>query len=88
VTTDELRAALTQARRAAGVCGPFCRTDGEAEGGALRIGHNGTGSGDTDSQTVHAPAVLALTTDKLTDRLAAWIKDLHKRKKTDLNTTP
>lgn len=81
----ELRVALVQAQRAANCCTTFCRVGSSIEDGRYRILHTGISSGDSDTQTVYAPAVLALNDVQLEPRFAAWLVALHKRQRVDLN---
>ncbi len=83
---EDLTEALHMGVKTAERCSRFCKygADIRDEKGYW-LWHNGTGSRDTDAQVVYAPAVLAYSTEKLTERLTAWIAGLHTNVRVDLN---
>lgn len=85
---DDLTGALHDALKSVQPpCGFACTSGATIDDGRYSCFHNGVGSGDSDHQLVHAPAVLGLSREHLTTRLAAWIEACHKRRvpKFDLN---
>ena len=84
---DELIEALHDGQKAAERCGRFCVVGASVEETGYWLHHNGTGSSDTDHQLVYAQPALNLDKGKLTERLRAWITDLHSGNKIDLNAT-
>ena len=85
LTTDELREALRDAVKSAGTCTRFCTYGAAVEGGTYSLHHNGTGSRDTDTPRIHSSAVTSLDPGPLTEKLRAWLTDLHGGNKIDLN---
>jgi hypothetical protein len=85
LTPDALTGALHSASKAALVCTRFCVIGSSVEDGRYRCHHNGLGSSDTDSQTIFAPELLALTDEKLAVVLGAWLVALHQRKAFAIN---
>jgi hypothetical protein len=85
---DELKDALADGLKAAGVCGRFCKAGAEIDGSndRYRIWHNGAGSRDTDVQNVFSQAALGLGRDKMAGRVKAWVTGLHRGERVDLNT--
>jgi hypothetical protein len=85
---DELKGALADGLKAAGVCGRFCKAGAEIEGSndRYRIWHNGAGSRDTDVQSVFSQAVLGHNRDAMAGRIKAWVIGLHRGGRLDWNT--
>lgn len=87
LSPDELKEALQDAVKGAEKCTRFCVHGSRIEGGAYHLFHNGTGNRDTDVQPIFAPGMLGLSKGGLTEKLRAWITDLHSGNKIDLNAT-
>lgn len=85
LTPGDLKAALQNAVKGAEVCGRYCVHGSRIEGGAYHLHHNGTGPRDTDVQHIYAPTMTALSQDGLTEKLRAWVTDLHSGNRIDLN---
>jgi hypothetical protein len=83
---DGLIDALKTGQGAANCCnGHFCRAGAVIENDTYTLFHNGTGSRDTDSQVVHSSEVLGWSATKLGERITAWIAQLHRGERIDLN---
>lgn len=85
LSQDDLTKALKTGQGAANCCGHFCRLGAMIEGDGYLVHHNGTGSRDTDAQTVHAVTVLGMTVEKLAERISAWITGVHRGERVSLN---
>jgi len=88
LTTNELRYALAEAQREAGVCTRFCAVDGACGASEYTVWHNGLGSSDSNEQRVYAKPVLKLPLDYLIEWLVAWLVMTHHRQHFNLNTAP
>ena len=86
LTSDELRYALAEAQREAGVCTRFCAVGGACGAFEYTIWHNGLGSSDSSEQRVYAKPVLKLPLDYLIECLVAWLVMTHNRRHFNLNT--
>lgn len=84
---DELKAALQDAEKEAGVCRAWCRIGGSVDvSGVYVTWHNSLGSSDSAEATLFNAVVLAMNQATLASRLARWIASLHARAPIDPNT--
>ena len=82
---NELKDAVQTAEKTTSVCTRFCRVVAEVDEGAYICSHNGTGPRDTDLQRIWAPGMLDLSTEKLAEKLRAWVIEIHSGNRIDLN---
>lgn len=85
---QDLTIAIKHAQGIADCCHPhFCVVGAQVNinSPTISVWHNGIGSSDTDSQVVHATAILNYPQDRLAEHISKWITALHHRDRVDLN---
>ena len=85
LSTNELKDAVQTAEKTTSVCTRFCRVVAEVDEGAYICSHNGTGPSSTDCQRIWAPGMLDLPSEKLAEKLRAWVIEIHSGNRIDLN---
>jgi hypothetical protein len=84
---DELKTALQDAEKEAGVCRSWCRIGGSVDASGVYVTwHNSLGSSDSAEASIYNSTVLAMNQAALSSRLAKWIASLHARAPIDPNT--
>jgi hypothetical protein len=81
----ELKNALHDGVRGAGVCGRFCTYGIRVDGEHYIVHHNGLSDRDSAWTSVYGPATLGLSREQLASKLKAWIGGLHGGQRVDLN---